>query len=305
MVLPAVERCGVLHALRRLDREPTEVCLNYHNVGTEEFRAHAAYLRRHAEVLDLETFIRPTRAPTARVVTTLTFDDGYASFVDRILPILREFGLPATWFVATALVGTRELFWFDRVRLAVLSSPRDRVELDGRRWPLASSHRGSVATAITTFIKRTPRSAQPRLVDAVIAQLGEAPAAAYDTCRLASPDQIRAAHRMAITIGSHSHTHPQLSQLEPDELFAELTTSKRLLEQWTGAEVRHFAFPSGDYDAAVLDAIGRAGYASAWTTEPRHRTRADRIDALPRVSIDDRASTAVLSARMTRLLAGW
>jgi peptidoglycan/xylan/chitin deacetylase (PgdA/CDA1 family) len=51
-----------------------------------------------------------TVAPRAVV---LTFDDGYASVFHYAWPILRNFGVPATIFLATAFVGSSDPFPFD------------------------------------------------------------------------------------------------------------------------------------------------------------------------------------------------
>lgn len=42
----------------------------------------------------------------------ITFDDGYADFLEHALGVLRELGLPATIFVPTALVGKRGFDWY-------------------------------------------------------------------------------------------------------------------------------------------------------------------------------------------------
>lgn len=47
-------------------------------------------------------------------VVALTFDDGYEDNVSQALPILESFGLPATFFLATGLVGTSQTL--DRYR---------------------------------------------------------------------------------------------------------------------------------------------------------------------------------------------
>ena len=110
---------------------------------------------------------------------------------------------------------------------------------------------------------------------------------------------MRALDSALVTIGSHSHTHPQLSQLGGEHLTRELTLSENLLQEWIQRPVRHFAFPSGGYTNQTMQAVRDAGYASAWTTEARCRTGVDNHYRMPRIPIDDRAPISVLAAKMT------
>lgn len=305
IAVPALHRSGALWLSQRFEPRQCRIALNYHNVESRVFEAHAAFLQRSAEVVDLETFLSRPVARRGKPLVTLTFDDGYVSFEELILPILARFKLPATWFVSTALVETGGLFWFDRLRAAVRASARTRFTFQGHAWALQRWNRDYVAAAISKRIKRAARAEQSALVDDAIALIGEAPEAVQRTYALTSRAALRALDPQLITIGSHSHTHPQLSQLSPAALEEELTVSKRLLEEWSGQAVRHFAYPSGDYDAAVIRAIQAAGYASAWTTEPRFCAPEDDPYRMPRVPIDDRASVSILSAKMSPWVHRW
>lgn len=67
-----------------------------------------------------------------------------------------------------------------------------------------------------------------------------------------------------VTIGAHTHTHPDLRYLEPAAVANELDTSNALIEKRLGVTPRHFAYPKGwwsesaepelrtRYDTAVL-----------------------------------------------------
>ncbi len=72
-----------------------------------DFRAQMQFLRDdgwHVIALSemLEAF--QTDTPLNRAVV-LTFDDGYQDLVDTAMPILREFGYPATAFIVSDLIG--------------------------------------------------------------------------------------------------------------------------------------------------------------------------------------------------------
>ncbi len=62
-----------------------------------EFRRHMAWLRAsHLPPLPLAPALETPAACSA-----VTFDDGYRDHYDEVLPVLREFGIPATIFVST------------------------------------------------------------------------------------------------------------------------------------------------------------------------------------------------------------
>lgn len=56
---------------------------------------------------------RRRRLPLPRRVFVVTFDDGYANNYTQAWPILAELKVPATFFLATAYLGTTEPFHFD------------------------------------------------------------------------------------------------------------------------------------------------------------------------------------------------
>lgn len=85
-----------------------DVVLAYHSVGgggyddipSELLRAQIEWLRENYRVVDLPVVLE--ESDEKRVA--LTFDDGLGSFRERVLPILREYEVPATAFVIGAAV---------------------------------------------------------------------------------------------------------------------------------------------------------------------------------------------------------
>ena len=67
-------------------------------------------------------------------------------------------------------------------------------------------------------------------------------------------------------IGSHSLTHPRLTQLSIDAAREEISASKKLLEDTFGAPIRDFCYPYGDWNPAICDLVAEAGYVTACTT---------------------------------------
>ncbi len=67
-------------------------------------------------------------------------------------------------------------------------------------------------------------------------------------------------------IGSHTLTHPHLTQVSAQQARTEIQDSKKHLEDTFGVLVRHFCYPYGDWNPAIRDMVMEAGYASASTT---------------------------------------
>ena len=66
-------------------------------------------------------------------------------------------------------------------------------------------------------------------------------------------------------IGSHTLTHPHLPALPREQAQAEISDSKKHLEDRFGVPIRHFCYPYGDYDEAVRELVAEAGYETAPT----------------------------------------
>jgi peptidoglycan/xylan/chitin deacetylase (PgdA/CDA1 family) len=73
-----------------------------------------------------------------------------------------------------------------------------------------------------------------------------------------------AAHPL-VTIGSHTFSHPHLTQLSEDEVRFELLESKKILEEIIGKTVDLLAYPYGDCNRTIERLSEECGYAAAWS----------------------------------------
>jgi peptidoglycan/xylan/chitin deacetylase (PgdA/CDA1 family) len=71
-----------------------------------------------------------------------------------------------------------------------------------------------------------------------------------------------------MTIGVHSHSHPILARLTPEEQRLELSTSKALVEEQLGVRADFVAYPDGaseSYDEASKAAAAASGFRAAFS----------------------------------------
>ena len=93
--------------------------------------------------------------------------------------------------------------------------------------------------------------------------------------RVLTWEEVHTMHQAGIAFGSHTLTHPVVSQLTLQELEQELGASKCLLEKKLGISAPDFAFPFGKASGCsrpALEMLSRFGYRSAATTVPGANT---------------------------------
>jgi len=83
---------------------------------------------------------------------------------------------------------------------------------------------------------------------------------------LLTRDDLRELDAAGIEIGSHTLTHAHLTTLTDADLRAELQDSKKMLEDVLGKPVAGFAYPYGEWDERVREAVIAAGYRYAAIT---------------------------------------
>ena len=283
----ALHKAGALDAVLRARatiRTPLLTVLTYHHVADPrpgypfdpdvadatpaQFRRQLEVIARHFTVIGVEELIASLDgAPLPRNAAMITFDDGYRSCHDTALPILREVGLRAVFFVATRYVADRRLYWWERIAYTVASRTVDHVTLS---YPLPIEidlSRPDAAAHLVLTVKNTSGIEVARFLDELVA----AARCEWDLAlerRLADDlimtwDDVRALCDAGMDVESHSRTHRVLQTLPPSELEAELAGSRLDLEEQLGRPVRAIAFPVGRSikgSPAIRRALLRAGY---------------------------------------------
>jgi peptidoglycan/xylan/chitin deacetylase (PgdA/CDA1 family) len=95
-------------------------------------------------------------------------------------------------------------------------------------------------------------------------------------------EELERIRRAGIVVGSHTRTHIVMTNETRERVIDEAAGSRQELERRLGAEVRHFAYPSGVYNSATVNAVAAAGYRFGYTT-CAHRSFEHPLLTVPRI----------------------
>jgi peptidoglycan/xylan/chitin deacetylase (PgdA/CDA1 family) len=251
-------------------------------ISTRMLEHQIDWLAKHFEIMSLDEIGahlecgRKFEKPAAAI----TFDDGYGDVYRHAYPLLRRKGIPAAFFVVTGLVDTGRPQVFDHLYLllrllqrrgtplmptlgrALESAGIDTLELkELHSMPSMAGEPFKVMTALLTMVPR-------RKLELAITSLENEVALNADLLDEMAPlswEMIETMHRGGMTIGSHTKSHLLLTTEAVQTAQKELVESKQALESHLGRSVRHFAYPDGRFNAAVVQAVKRAGYAFSYS----------------------------------------
>ena len=186
-------------------------------------------------------------------VAAITFDDGYRDFYDHALPVLKRKGIPAAVFVVTDLVGTRRVQVHDRLYL--LLARRFRPS-NGAPPPFQATR---------TLLETSPQAELEKVIQTLESEvpISEDTFQPFYSLTWEMLDEMR---RAGITVGSHTRTHVLLTNENSQRVREEVAESRQEIERKLGTEVQHFAYPSGLFNTAAVEAVARAGYRFGYTT---------------------------------------
>jgi len=280
----SVARAGKLPMLTWTRRTQSSArILYYHRINddgdpffpaasTEVFDRHMRYVARHYHVVSLSGLLDHLEQGAPGTVVAITFDDGYEDNYHNGLPILKRYGLPATIFLTTGSLDSREPLWFEQLAEALKKTRREFVDVEidipRRFWTRTESERLESNFGIYALLRELPERDRQEWLARILRHL-DAPELGERKGKMLTWDQVRLMQSGGIDFGGHTVTHPFLSRMDPGQVAWEAAECKRRIEEELQQPVDFFAYPSGrepDFGMWNKSVIRQAGYRAAMTT---------------------------------------
>ena len=284
---------------------PTALVLLYHRVidvssdpqllcvTKKHFAEHLEVLKKRTNAISLKRLNQNLHDKSLiGRSAVVTFDDGYADNFHNAKPLLEQFDIPATVFVASGYVGSTHEFWWDELERLLLQPgtlpATFQLNINGstyqgklkewarygeddyqrhRSWNVLKRDDPTLRHSQYRSLHQTLRplaEGDRRKALNELAALAGTMSQKGTTHRALSRDEVfRLGSHDLVEVGSHTVTHPVLSALPIAEQRFEIQKSKNELEEIIGHPITNFAYPYGsreDYTAETIALVREAGF---------------------------------------------
>jgi len=296
------------------------IVLSYHRVipvidtlfpeqtTANDFDMHLRVLAKYFRVFTLFEALSMLDAKSlpARSVA-ITFDDGYADNATEALPILKRYGMKATFFIATRFIAG-ELMWNDKIIEAMRNCESGNLSLE--KLGLGSfklDNMDSRRAVIDVLLKKLKHVAEPERSNTVL-EIVAATQSPMPSRLMMSEHQLKCLVAEGMEIGAHTVSHPILAKQSDEVAKYEISESRKVLRQLLGVAVSSFAYPNGrpsiDYTKSHAMYAQNAGFDAAVSTQTGTvRLHTDRYQ-LPRYGVWDRSEWKFILRLFRWLLKG-
>ena len=202
--------------------------------------------------------------------------------------MLRQFGMPATFFLTTEALERRRVFWWDLLQRTFLSDrelPASMtIRIAGGAQTFSSRHENDCRAAHDQLYGIL-KGSLPAIRDDVMTQLqGVTGILDVEGERPIDVHEVRALSVVAgVEIGGHTVHHASLPAVSREHLFREVSECRSALLRLTSRPVTAFAYPFGDLSPACVEMVSAAGFQIAVTCESRRLRRYEHALRLPRI----------------------
>lgn len=208
--------------------------LAFHRVNPKYFEKQINYLRKKYNIIPLKKALSNSNNNVV-----LTFDDGYKNNFKYAYPVLKRFGIPATIFIIHNFIGNNTFAWWDKVEHHNLSIDVEELKA------------------------LNPKEIEDK-VDNLIKENDINPVKTPEEYSFMSWEEINKI-KDVFEIGSHTVSHPILTNISLEDANKEIIMSKLLIEKKIGREIVSFAYPNGNWNHGIRNCVKDAGYEFAVT----------------------------------------
>ena len=219
-------------SIQKKDNHPPTIVL-YHTIenhqpsfitgykvkSVDAFREDLEFLLKHYKPVSLEEITRQTNQKDS---IHFSFDDGLKSCYTNIAPILKEKGIPASFFINPTFVNNDKIY--HRFTYELLKTSESNLSSKYRNYENSKSLE-EIAKSKGFDIEEWSLKNNP-----------------YMTL-----EEIKSLHNDGFLIGGHSMDHPEFYKISFEEQYKQIEKSMEWVNEHINPSIKAFAFPYTDH----------------------------------------------------------
>lgn len=245
-------------------------------VSATQFDFQMRELARHWQPVSLSEIDRCFRAgePLPENAVFVTFDDGFLNNLTIAAPILARYGIPATVFLTTGLIGTEHTIWplelQERIVQCEAKLLPEELPIPDNVLPTDPAERRRFAADFVDYCKTRPDAECRNIMDVMRRETVFQTDQKWqrELYRMLDWKGARQLLERGVDVGAHTVSHCNLARAAAEEAEAELKRSRETIETELGIDCFSVAYPFGDAGAfsdAVVETVRRLGFRIAVT----------------------------------------
>jgi peptidoglycan/xylan/chitin deacetylase (PgdA/CDA1 family) len=252
------------------------ICMNNHlkfNTlfsAKKTFEAHLQFYQQRFNVVSLDDYYQ-RKFSNDKFNVCLTFDDGFANNYKYVLPLLKKYQLPATFFITAIGAAGYNILWNDFLSIFSTYGP-GKIVFDSEPYT-KNRHKKYISDSNGIGLNDKLRNVGFAEKAQMMKELY--PLVPFKTKKTdedywlqMTAGQIKElAVSPLVTIGAHGYYHNDLAKINIADAAEELISTKHYLENIIEKEISSVAFPYGSYSQEVVDTSIKAGYTQLLATE--------------------------------------
>ena len=237
---------------------------------TSKFTEQMKFLSERHTVVSMDELVEHLESDSNKFVVAITFDDGYKDNLIHALPVLERYNIPATIYVITRLPeGDTWMWWYEIWDYLEKNNSLEVGDMLEGGPIKTSKQKIKIFNKLLYLMLNLQNNEQRKTVEKIT---GMSSRKQYPQLCLSWDEIKKLDCHSLVTIGAHTHSHPNLKQLTEEEAFSEMMQSKNKLEDQLGHSVDHFAYPFGtenEADKQEFYLASRCRFRTAVTTRPQ------------------------------------
>lgn len=244
-------------------------------IDVQRFEQQIAYLTNRFKVITIAQWTalmdHAGRLPERTIA--ITFDDGYRNNLEFVVPILKKYGLRATFYVCPQFIewaqqNLRVVQWWDIFDYVFNSETcQDFIAVfnaQGIAVP-ACTDVCAIKSFMADYLKKSADTIVERLTDALRQTFAQTIAGIHFP-EMMHWGHIKQMQGEGMELGAHTQSHGCAARMSDDDFVKDIRFTKEQLERSLHCPVTSFAFPygeSGHYSLKNIQALKDSGYTSA------------------------------------------